>query len=138
MRTGQNPAKFIDQVGRPERITVAVVTYLPFLAGYFTEGLPVLQLCLESLRRNTAEAFDLMVFDNGSAPEVTRVTRPPGKRSPRTGCRRSLGRVMERLLPGVTLTDDHGSRRRRTPTLVVTTSEDLAETATGGQGDEHD
>jgi glycosyltransferase involved in cell wall biosynthesis len=71
MRTGQNPAKFIDQVGRPERITVAVVSYIPFLAGYFAEGLHVLQLCLESLRRNTAEPFDLMVFDNGSAPEVT-------------------------------------------------------------------
>jgi glycosyltransferase involved in cell wall biosynthesis len=70
MRTGQNPAKFVEKVGRPERITVAVVTYLPFLAGYFAEGLPVLQICLDSLRRNTEEPFDLMVFDNGSAPEV--------------------------------------------------------------------
>jgi len=70
MRTGQNPAKFIDKVGRPERITVAVVTYIPFLAGYFAEGLQVLQLCLDSLRRNTEEPFDLLVFDNGSAAEV--------------------------------------------------------------------
>ena|SRR3990172_5528608 len=70
MRTGQNPAKFIDKVGRPERITVAIVTYIPFLAGYFAEGLAVLRICLDSLRRNEAEPFDLMVFDNGSAPEV--------------------------------------------------------------------
>jgi glycosyltransferase involved in cell wall biosynthesis len=70
MRTGQNPAKFIDKVGRPERITVAVVTYIPFLAGYFAESLQVLQLCLDSLRRNTPEPFDLLVFDNGSAAEV--------------------------------------------------------------------
>ncbi|HMK07562.1 MAG TPA: glycosyltransferase family A protein, partial [Anaerolineales bacterium] len=70
MRTGQNPAKFVEKIGRPERITVVVVSYLPFLAGYFAEGLDVLRLCLDSLRRHTAEPFDLMVFDNGSAPEV--------------------------------------------------------------------
>jgi glycosyltransferase involved in cell wall biosynthesis len=70
MRTGQNPAKFIDKVGRPERITVAIVTYIPFLAGYFAEGLAVLRICLDSLRSREAEPFDLMVFDNGSAPEV--------------------------------------------------------------------
>ena len=72
MRTGQNPAKFIEKVGRPERITVAVVTYIPFLAGYFAEGLQVLQICLDSLRRNTEEPFDLLVFDNGSTAEVVR------------------------------------------------------------------
>jgi glycosyltransferase involved in cell wall biosynthesis len=70
MRSGQNPAKFIDKVGRPERITVAIVTYLPFLAGYYADGLRVLELCLDSVRRNTQEPFDLLVFDNGSAPEV--------------------------------------------------------------------
>jgi glycosyltransferase involved in cell wall biosynthesis len=72
MRTGQNPAKFIQKVGRPERITVAIVTYLPFLAGYFAEGLDVLRVCLESLRANTDRPYDLLVFDNGSAPEVVK------------------------------------------------------------------
>jgi glycosyltransferase involved in cell wall biosynthesis len=47
-----------------------VVTYIPFLAGYFAEGLRVLQICLDSLRQNTPEPHDLFVFDNGSAPEV--------------------------------------------------------------------
>ena len=70
MRSGQNPAKFIDDVARPEKVTVVVVTYLPFLAGYFAEGLEVLHVCLNSVRRNTDTPFDLMVFDNGSAPEV--------------------------------------------------------------------
>lgn len=70
MRSGQNPAKFIEKVERPERVTVVVVTYIPFLAGYFAEGLRVLQICLDSLRQNTPEPHDLFVFDNGSAPEV--------------------------------------------------------------------
>jgi len=70
MRTGQNPAKFMEKVGRPERITVALVTYLPFLAGYFAEGLDVLRLCIDSLRANTEAPYDLLVFDNGSAVEV--------------------------------------------------------------------
>jgi glycosyltransferase involved in cell wall biosynthesis len=70
MRTGQNPAKFMEKVGRPERITVALVTYLPFLAGYFAEGLDVLRLCIDSLRTNTEGPYDLLVFDNGSAAEV--------------------------------------------------------------------
>jgi glycosyltransferase involved in cell wall biosynthesis len=70
MRAGQNPAKFIDKVGRPERITVGVLNYIPFQAGYFVESLDVLRACLDSLRANTEEAHDLFVFDNGSAPEV--------------------------------------------------------------------
>jgi hypothetical protein len=70
MRSGQNPAKFVERVGRPERVTVVVVTYIPFLAGYFTEALEVLKLCLGSLRANTPKPYDLFVFDNASAPEV--------------------------------------------------------------------
>jgi hypothetical protein len=70
MRAGQNPAKFIGKVARPERVTVVVVTYIPFEAGYFAEALSVLRLCLGSLKRNTAEPHDLLVFDNGSAAEV--------------------------------------------------------------------
>jgi hypothetical protein len=70
MRAGQNPAKFIGKVARPERVTVVIVTYIPFEAGYFADALSVLQLCLGSLKRNTPEPHDLLVFDNGSAPEV--------------------------------------------------------------------
>ena len=70
MRIGQNPAKSIESVAQPQRITVAVLTYVPFLSGYYAEGLAVLRACLDSLRANTAEAYDLLVFDNASCPEV--------------------------------------------------------------------
>ncbi len=70
MRKGQNPAKFVDQVARPERITVALLNYIPLLSGYYAESLDVLKVCLESLRAHAGLPFDLMVFDNGSCPEV--------------------------------------------------------------------
>ncbi len=72
MRKGQNPAKFVKHVAKPERITVAVLTYIPFLSGYYAESLDVLTACLNSLWRNTKLPFDLMVFDNGSCPEAVR------------------------------------------------------------------
>jgi glycosyltransferase involved in cell wall biosynthesis len=70
MRKGQNPAKFVGQVARPERITAAVLSYVPSLHGYHAESLQVLQVCLASLRDSTDLPFDLMVFDNGSCSEV--------------------------------------------------------------------
>jgi hypothetical protein len=70
MRLGQNPAKFVHEVARPERITVAVLTYAPFLGGYFARSLEVIHACLESLRCNTDLPHDLLVFDNGSCTEV--------------------------------------------------------------------
>ena len=70
MRKGQNPAKFVGQVARPERITVAVLSHVPSQHGYHAEGLQVLQACLASLRASDSLPFDLMVFDNGSCGEV--------------------------------------------------------------------
>lgn len=70
MRKGQNPAKFVKDVARPERITVALLNYIPFLSGFYTETLNVLKVCLESMRKDAGLPFDLMVFDNGSCPEV--------------------------------------------------------------------
>jgi hypothetical protein len=70
MRRGQNPAKFIDHVARPEKITVAVLSYVPFLSGYHAQSLEVLAVCLESIHRSTEIPYDLMVFDNGSCGEV--------------------------------------------------------------------
>jgi hypothetical protein len=70
MRVGQNPAKFIDHVVQPQKITVAVVTYIPFLGGYYTQSLDVLKACLDSLWRNSDLPFDLLVFDNASCPPV--------------------------------------------------------------------
>lgn len=70
MRKGQNPAKFVKNVARPERITAAILSYIPFLSGYYAESLDVLKLSLESMRAEPGLPFDLMVFDNGSCQEV--------------------------------------------------------------------
>ncbi len=70
MRKGQNPAKFVNSVPRPERITAALLNYIPFLSGFYSETLDVLKVCLESMRREAGLPFDLMVFDNGSCAEV--------------------------------------------------------------------
>jgi glycosyltransferase involved in cell wall biosynthesis len=70
MRKGQNPAKFVKDVSHPERITVALLNYIPFLSGFYAETLDVLKVCMESMRKDAGLPFDLMVFDNGSCPEV--------------------------------------------------------------------
>ncbi|MFZ6026483.1 MAG: glycosyltransferase family A protein [Chloroflexota bacterium] len=70
MRKGQNPAKFIGKVALPERITVAVLNYIPFQSGFFSQTFDVLKMCLGSIWDNTDLPYDLLVFDNGSAPEV--------------------------------------------------------------------
>jgi glycosyltransferase involved in cell wall biosynthesis len=69
MRKGQNPAKFVNTVSRPERITAAVLSYVPFLSGYYAEALDVLRACLDSMRTEAGLPFDIMVFDNGSCCE---------------------------------------------------------------------
>jgi glycosyltransferase involved in cell wall biosynthesis len=70
MRKGQNPAKFVKDVARPERITVALLNYIPFISGFYAETLDVLKVSLESMRKDAGLPFDLMVFDNGSCAEV--------------------------------------------------------------------
>ena len=70
MRKGQNPAKSVDQVAKPQRITVALLNYIPFLSGFYSEALEVLKVSLSSMRKDPGLPFDLMVFDNGSCPEV--------------------------------------------------------------------
>ncbi len=70
MRVGQNPAKYVKTVARPERITVAVLNYIPFLSGFYADALDVLKVCLNSARTDAGLPFDLLVFDNGSCEEV--------------------------------------------------------------------
>jgi glycosyltransferase involved in cell wall biosynthesis len=70
MRKGQNPAKFVKQVAQPERITVAVLNYIPFLSGFYAQTLEFLKTCLGSIWANTDLPYDLMVFDNGSCQEA--------------------------------------------------------------------
>jgi glycosyltransferase involved in cell wall biosynthesis len=70
MRLGQNPAKSIELVPQPAPVTVAIVTYIPFLSGYYVESLEVLKVCLESLYQHTPQPYNLLIFDNASCPEV--------------------------------------------------------------------
>ncbi len=70
MRIGQNPGKYMKEVAQPERITLAVLNYIPFQSGFFADTLEVLKTCLSSARNEPGLPFDLMVFDNGSCPEV--------------------------------------------------------------------
>ena len=70
MRKGQNPAKFVKDVARPERVTVALLNYIPFLSGFYAETLDVLKVSLESMHKDAGLPFDLMIFDNGSCEEV--------------------------------------------------------------------
>jgi hypothetical protein len=70
MRVGQNPAKFVKDVAKPAPVTVAVLNYIPFLSGFYSDMLDVLKACLNSIWENTAQPYDLMVFDNASCDEV--------------------------------------------------------------------
>lgn len=69
-RKGVNPAKFINSVSKPERVTVAVLNYIPHLSGFYADMLEVLKVCLSSLRENTDLPFDMLLFDNGSCAEA--------------------------------------------------------------------
>lgn len=55
---------------QPQRVTVAVLNYIPYQEGYFSESFAVLRCCLGSILANTKLPYDLMVFDNGSCVEV--------------------------------------------------------------------
>jgi hypothetical protein len=49
---------------------VALVSYIPFLSGYYAQGLDVLKTCLSSLWESTQTPCDLLVFDNASCAEA--------------------------------------------------------------------
>lgn len=70
MRVGQNPIKTVESIAPPAPVTVVVISYIPFLSGYYEQSLEILCLCLASIKANTEGSYDLMVFDNGSCAEV--------------------------------------------------------------------
>ncbi|MGB6058127.1 MAG: glycosyltransferase [Microthrixaceae bacterium] len=75
MRVGRNPAKKIDQapvaVEPPPPVSVGLLTHVPYVAGYHADQLDVVRLAVLSARANAAMPIHLMVFDNGSGPELT-------------------------------------------------------------------
>ena len=69
-RIGINPSRGQKLDFTPARTTVAVLVYAPHQAGYFQNRLDVTRMTIESILTNTREPFDLLVFDNGSCPEM--------------------------------------------------------------------
>jgi len=75
-RIGINPARGKTSSYRSSRITIAVLTYIPNLSGYFEHRLEVLKLVFASLFAHTdhsndpSQSHELMVFDNGSCNNV--------------------------------------------------------------------
>ena len=69
-RIGMNPNRGLRTMLPSARINLAVLTYLPDEIGYFEHRFDVTRMCLESLIANTPQPYDLLVFDNGSCPEL--------------------------------------------------------------------
>ena len=69
-RYGMNPSRGQSVDYQPARTTVAVLVYAPHQVGYFQDRFEVTRLTIESILKNTHEPFDLLVFDNGSSPEM--------------------------------------------------------------------
>lgn len=70
MRTGKNPSKSGVPAYTPKRLGIALIVYIPFMEGYFRHALDILKFQIASLYHNTKQDMDLLVFDNGSCPEV--------------------------------------------------------------------
>lgn len=115
-RIGINPARGKTSSYRPARVTVAVLVYIPHLAGYFARRLDVLRITLSSILHNTRVPFDVLVFDNGSCREVVdflRSMRDAGKVDYLLLSSRNLGKIgafqlLFRAAPGeiIAYTDD--------------------------------
>jgi hypothetical protein len=71
MRIGQNPSKIKGLPAyTPKRVGVASLTFVPSFEGYFRQARHVIETHLASLRASLDEPCDLLVFDNGSCPEM--------------------------------------------------------------------
>lgn len=69
-RFGINPARGKTSSYSPAEITVATLTYLPHLDGYFRDRFEVLKLSIASILAHTTQPYDFLVFDNGSCEQV--------------------------------------------------------------------
>ena len=65
-----HPLKMVTQPFQPARVTVVMVTCIPSSSGYYEDRLHILKICIQSLVKHAGEAFDLLVFDNGSESSV--------------------------------------------------------------------
>ena len=74
-RIGMNPSRGRETAYKPSRVTLAVLTHLPEASGYFQHRFDVTRLCIESLIAHTSRPYDLLVFDNGSSPQLVEYLR---------------------------------------------------------------
>jgi glycosyltransferase involved in cell wall biosynthesis len=70
VRKGQNPAKLGTPAHKPRPLGIAVLVHIPYPEGYFAESWRIFTYQLASLKAHTQEAYDLLVFDNGSCREI--------------------------------------------------------------------
>ncbi len=69
-RVGINPARGKISSYKPARVSICIITYIPEESGYFEQRLDVIKLLFSSLQAHTSPPYDLLVFDNGSCPEL--------------------------------------------------------------------
>ena len=75
-RVGVGPTRFQSVEYRPARVTACVLVFIPEQFGYYQQRLDILKICLGSIIEHTPrDAYDLLVFDNGSCPEVLEYLR---------------------------------------------------------------
>ncbi|MCU1369872.1 MAG: hypothetical protein JWO77_1066 [Ilumatobacteraceae bacterium] len=74
MRAGRNPTKTTElgahSVDPPPPISVALLTHVPYLAGFHADQLDVIRLAVLSARHHAGRPVHLVVVDNGSCQEV--------------------------------------------------------------------
>jgi glycosyltransferase involved in cell wall biosynthesis len=75
MRVGMSPNRTRLTDYHPARVTICLLTYIPEQIGYYAQRFDVLKLCLHSIVKHTNSPYDLLVFDNGSCPEVVEYLR---------------------------------------------------------------
>lgn len=88
--------RWVRRLALPAPVTLTTIVHIPELEGYWEEGLDVLGLSLESLRRTTPEPFELEVLDNGSCEQVREFLRQRfagGQIDRLIHSRRNLGKV---------------------------------------------
>lgn len=65
MRVGHNPMMNSPAEPMPP-IVAAVIVHLPKLTGYHEQRMPVVQACLQSMRKHAGQDAPVLVWDNGS------------------------------------------------------------------------
>lgn len=74
-RIGTNPARKKIMQYTPEKVTAAIMVYIPEQAGYFQQRWQIFTLCINSLKANTKIPFDMLVLANGCSQEIVEKLR---------------------------------------------------------------